>query len=133
MGDCAASSAFHVSGDRAPLCPQLPDVEDVADVDVADVRLKGFEFWVTPVVAFDDDDFDDVSDDNKSSAVDAAPAKARYMAILPPPRMRGPTEVQQMPCRVRNADKIDIIVRNGLFWSGKSCRQGAENAVQTGS
>jgi hypothetical protein len=107
-GDCAASSAFHVSDDSAPLCPQFPDVEDVAEADVLDVRLKGFEFWVTPVVGFVDDDFDDVSDDNRSSADDAAPAKARYMAILPPPRMRGPAGVQQLSCRVKNACKIDI-------------------------
>ncbi|GAA3850577.1 hypothetical protein AFIC_001202 [[Pseudomonas] carboxydohydrogena] len=112
-GDCAASSAFHVSGDKAPLCPQFEAAEDVADADVLDEMLKGFEFWVTPVVVFADDDFDDVSDDNRSSAVDAAPAKARYMAILPPPRMRGPTGVPAIVVPDQNARKIDIFGQDG--------------------
>ena len=107
-GDCAASSALQVSGDNTPLCPQFDAVEDAVEPGVLDVRLKGFEFWVTPVVGFDADDFDDVSDDNRSSAVDAAPAKARYMAILPPPRMRGPAGVPAIVVPDQNARKIDI-------------------------
>jgi hypothetical protein len=92
VGDCAASSAFQVSADKTPLFPQFPEAEEAAEAEVLDETLNGFAFWVTPVAVFVEDDFDDVSDDNRSSAVDAAPAKARYMAILPPPRMRGPRD-----------------------------------------
>jgi len=87
--DCAPSSAFHVSDDSTPLCPQVAGDGVVSDADVLDEMTKGFGLWDTPVVGFADDDFDDVSDDNRSSADAAAPAKARYMAKLPSPRMRG--------------------------------------------
>jgi len=130
--DCAPSSAFHVSGESAPPCPQIAGDGAVSDAEVLDEITKGFGLWDTPVVGLADDDFDDVSDDNRSSADDAAPAKARYMAILLPPRTRGPVGVPAIVVPDENARKIDVFGRRGPVSTGKSCHREAENAVQTG-
>ncbi|BEV44597.1 hypothetical protein CRBSH125_07800 [Afipia carboxidovorans] len=111
----------------------MADAEAVVVGAVAPGTLKEFDAeGTTPVPGFVDDDFDAASDDSRSSAVDAAPAKARYMAILPPPRMRGPTGVPAIVVPEENAGKSALFSARAARHPAKAAERGQKMPIRKG-